>query len=805
MTRSALALSLGAALAQCGPSVIKLQAHKGQLSADPIEASTDQIYKLGGQWSFYPHQFIKVGQPQSLEPHSFVYTNAPSSWNAILPAKGHEQPGFGYGSYEITSRLTAGQRYGIMCGEMGIAARLYVNAELIAESGIPAATGAAEQAATEVLSGSFVASEGLTSILLHISNHGYRKGGFWNACYLGHTSSVERYYRLERYRDLFLSGAFLVTAFFHLILFLVVRRNPVLSLFALLCVLITVRLLVTNQRVLVELWPGLQFAAYLRLEIGSWLLAMPVGLHFVHRLFPLDVPIWIHRSAWLFAALLALGLAGSTLTISRLVPWSQAGLLSPAVFSAVFLIKAAIQRRPGALLFVSAALVFLAAVVNDILRTNDLIQTSQIAPLGLLLFIMAQAFLIARIYAQNESLKAANEKARKKELQDLVEERTTELKIANDARTNFFASISHELRTPVNAIVNISDLIAHVDGDRREFDTYVQLLRRSGTVLKDLINDIIDFSKLDSAHFELLHQPFPINTVIQETVEMMSGMAQSKELDLQLESESAPQDELLVLGDRMRFIQVILNLISNAIKYTEQGSVTIRQRYSQTTAGAIELYFEVQDTGPGIPAENLRTLFRPFQANRQQLNRTESGGLGLSIVDMLLKKMDSQIQLKSTVGGGSRFYFTLHLPLATDPDDAKLAASPLHPETRGPALFVDDNDVNRMLGQRMLQHLDIECDVAANGPDALQATQQKSYQLIFLDIMMPDMDGLEVLRRIRSSTALGRQPILIACTATTMDESQCDYQESGFDAVLAKPYNLETMQDAIQAALAAAT
>ncbi|MCB1317820.1 MAG: hypothetical protein KDK27_17765, partial [Leptospiraceae bacterium] len=278
----------------CIPRHSDTPVKKGRVSLTH-PAYAGQAIRVNGEWEFYPFVFL---DPKDVlnRPAPGSYPTVPSSWNTYLSDAGD---GIGYGSYRLVAAVSPGRAYGIYGGEMGVATSIYIDGHLIARSGRPSESATQEVPETLPMEGTFIPQGDTSEVIIHISNFDYRKGGFWNALYLGDAESIRRFVRMQRFRDMFLAGAFLISAFYHLILFLVIRRDRVLPLFSLLSLIITFRLLGTNQRLLVDLFPVLHFPAYFRIEIGSWLLAMPVGLHFVYCLFPRHIPRRIHQFAYL--------------------------------------------------------------------------------------------------------------------------------------------------------------------------------------------------------------------------------------------------------------------------------------------------------------------------------------------------------------------------------------------------------------------------------------------------------------------------------------------------------------------------
>ncbi len=375
----------------------------------------------------------------------------------------------------------------------------------------------------------------------------------------------------------------------------------------------------------------------------------------------------------------------------------------------------------------------------------------------------------------------------------------------NVAKAQFLANMSHEIRTPMNGVLGALDLLgrSELTPEQRKL---LGTATSSSEGLLTVLNEVLDFSKIEAGRLELVDEPLALHPVLGSVVDLLSPMAQRK--GLALTTEFDPSLPARVKGDAGRIRQVLLNLIGNAIKFTDRGRVAVRARRVPGGGEArAALVVEVEDTGIGIAPEALPRLFTPFfQADQTDRRRFGGTGLGLVISKRLTEAMGGTLEVQSAAGRGSTFRVTLPLEaLAAAPaaGPAAAAAAPVsdsaQPSLAGKVLLVEDNAVNRMLAVAMLNKLGIEVTESENGETALQHLERSRFDLVLMDCQMPVMDGFEATReiRMRENGALAARTPIIAVTANAMsgDAERC--LQAGMDAYLAKPYTMESLRKAI--------
>jgi signal transduction histidine kinase/CheY-like chemotaxis protein len=379
-----------------------------------------------------------------------------------------------------------------------------------------------------------------------------------------------------------------------------------------------------------------------------------------------------------------------------------------------------------------------------------------------------------------------------------AEANAAEAQAAGRAKTSFLAMMSHEIRTPMNGVLGVADLLRGMSPDPQQ-RKLLDILAASGESLLRIINDILDFSKIEAERLELRPRPFELSGLLEEIEHLLSPQARAKQVNLIIDAG----DDLpaTVDGDRQRLGQVLMNLGTNAVKFTDRGEVRIGVRLLESVPGHARLAFQVRDTGIGIEPEALGHLFTPFMQLADAARHRGGGtGLGLVISQKLVNLMGGAIRVETGHNQGSCFSFTIDLPLA-DAIDTTATNKMLRPHALS-ILVAEDNSVNQTIVEAMLRQLGHVPTLVANGQEALAALAREDFDLVLMDCNMPVLGGIEATQLLRAGSAGARNPRIpvIALTANAMEGDRESCLAAGMNDFIAKPVNLGMLRAAIERA-----
>jgi len=399
------------------------------------------------------------------------------------------------------------------------------------------------------------------------------------------------------------------------------------------------------------------------------------------------------------------------------------------------------------------------------------------------------------LFEANKSLNKLNAT-----LESQIKERTRDLERAKilaeeaqKAESIFLASMSHEIRTPLNAIIGMSHLLKDANLNKEE-EKYLNVLNSSANILYRLISDVLDISKIESGRLEVVYKSFDLREMINTVLQAFVLKIEEKALNLNVDIDS--KINTWVKGDELLLNQILINLIGNAIKFTNQGQLDILVKVLNQNAKTYDLSFQVKDTGIGLSQEEIKNIFDRFkQANVEIRQKYGGTGLGLALTKKIVEILGGEISVESEPTKGSTF--TINLQLGKSESSANAADNiPLKTEFNNlnlPVLIVEDNEMNQIYISKLLDKWQIKYDLADNGEQAVHLAEKKDYSLIFMDLQMPILDGHEAVRQIKRISTKNKNTPVIALTASTLSSEKEKAREVGMDKFLFKPFRPEEL------------
>ena len=626
-------------------------------------------------------------------------------------------------------------------------------------------------------------------LVLHVANYAHAKGGPVNDLKLGAYADLQLAHSRNNALAAFVAALYLLGIFIMVNTYRLFRTSTVPLWFAAVCAMTLYRTVGANQYFLHELIPTLPFGLTTRLEYVSLYLMCGFYWEMVYRLASPLIPARIIRAARVvFVALTASVVLLPVRAFTALLWPAQLVMILSIVYGAAIMWLWGRQdwrgHRYGLLSFLAVAASSLAGIAGNL---GALEMPAWLCPL----FIVGQLIYIY-LHLNREAV------SHLERLRSAAEE-------ASAAKSSFLATMSHEIRTPMNGVLGMTSLLAdtRLTEEQRQF---VDTIRMSGTNLITIINDILDFSKVDAGHMQLETQPVHLRQVLEATAALSAGNAQQRGIDLVTELP-ADLTALRVEADPTRISQVVTNMLSNAIKFTERGAVTLRLSADLTFERAA-VRLDVADTGIGMTPEQLGRLFKSFaQADSSIARRFGGTGLGLAISKQLTELMGGRITVESAVGAGTTFSVYLDLPRLPDEAPTRTesagagnglaAGADELPELR--ILVAEDHPVNQKLIATILTKWGYAPDLVGNGLEAIEATDRQPYDLVLMDMQMPECDGVRATREIRRRHAPQRL-FIAALTANAQASDREICLEAGMQAFVAKPFRPAEIRGVLQEA-----
>lgn len=773
---------------------------EGVLDLRGWDLARDGNIRLEGDWAFYWSRLLTgkdfAGAPP--QPAEADFVQVPEVWNRYN-RDGNALPGHGYATYRLRVLLDgdAGD-LGLNIPTLSTAFRVFIDDRMIAEGGQVAASRSDSAAGYASQTVTFKPEASQFDLIVQISNYLYARGGMWYALELGDDSRIRASANRTLAIDMLCMGSAFMLGLYHFVIFLLRRADRSALYFGICCLVVAFRLLVVEQVHLQLFFPDVHVGMLIFIEYFMYYCGIPCATLFIHQLYPRDFPLLAVRAVTVASALFLLSVI--LLPVELYTRWI--GYFHIVAFFACFsflysIVRACLRRRDGAWMQLLGASLFVFSIVHDILYNNNQIDLfgRQIIPFGFFLLLFIEAAELARRFSNAFRT---------------IEGLSDKLLGLNKMKDEFLANTSHELKTPLHGIINIlQSLLEGAAGPLSEsqgknMTVVISAARR----LANLINDILDFSKLKNSDIPLQRTSVDVGALLNANLPIFRHYIGEKPIKLRL---SVPDDLPLAYADGNRLLQILYNLIGNAIKFTERGEVVV-----EAAAEWERLRVSVSDTGIGIPADKMDVIFQSFEQIGTGVAKEYGGvGLGLQIARQLVQLHGGELTVSSQEVGGSTFAFTLPLAAGEDrslpedvarayllpkgerrmdriiePELSKQESADNWADNRKPftLLAVDDDPVNLQVVINTFARERYQVLLARNGEEAMNVIAANlGIDLVLLDVMMPGMSGYEACRLIRAKYSLLDMPVLLL-TVKNAPEDLLDGFAAGANDFLTKPF-----------------
>lgn len=737
-----------------------------------------EVIDLEGRWRFYWQEFVSpLKAPLNQERPFFM--DFGESWSD-LPALKNSYHAKGYGTYElniVSSRSS--EDFALRIPEFYSAYTLYLNGEEVSRNGTVGTNLGESEPYWLPKVVSIDLQQGVNRLVLHVSNFEHHRGGSVGPISLGPANTMFFYKNMAVSGSLFIAGTLLIAAVFSLIVYYFQKLDFAFLFFGLFALTYMYRVVGTDTYILHEVFTGLNWYTAIRLEYLSLFLSVIFFTYFYKNLIARRAPEWIFHSIGAVSLIMALTVMLPPRTFTAFINYYLLFIAAALLITTTFYLRA-IRLSHSMSWFTAISVFSLIAVMALKLSSFFGFGTGHLflSFFGYIVFIIAQTIALSQRFGYNMRM------------------HITQSESAVVSQQNFMNSVSHELKTPMNAIMGMTEFLSRskLDADQK---AKLETIRKNSEQLNNLLMDLLNFSAIDTGSLKLETRKFDLKEVVDKAIEQ-SGAKDTSNINFKLSYDENIPEELA--GDPDRLGQVIFHLLSNAFKFTTKGNVNFSMQMQSVEGNLVNLKMIVQDTGIGIKAEELDKVVKAFNQGNEGNTRTHGGtGLGLTISSNIIELMGGELWIDSEFGQGTTVVceFMLKTPRLNLSKHAKELKDEYTEKIEGlKILYAEDNPINQKLLVMIMKTMGYEVDIANNGLEAWEMALTKRYQIIFMDVQMPKMDGIEATKRIVKDQP--ERPIIIAVTANAEVADQKRCIEAGMNDFIPKPFNAKMLKDALR-------
>ncbi len=787
-------LALAGAFAFLGRDTSHVHPENGVLDLQGWHPEQDGALTLSGGWDFYWDRFLAVQDLGTDVPD--LTAEVPNVWNRYK-VDGKNLPGVGYATYRLrVINAPLSRPLALRIPTFSTAYELYIDGRLVSSNGTIGTDATQSIPWYRPRTLEFTPERSDFSIVVHVANFAYSRGGMWYPLSLGTPKQIQSADRTVVNKDLLLIGALAVMAFYYLVIFLLRREDKSSLYYVFMCLTFAIRTLVLGDYLIYSVVPLITFRAIIVIEYMTVCYFPIFAAYMIGELFPEERSEKVLQVFVLYATVMTLVFLFTPISFfTELVYLLDIAALITGTYPILCAARAFLHRKRDAATVLLGTLPVIVSAAHDMLYQNNRINSNvgELVPAGLFLLLVMQSFVLARRSA--EAFKS-------------VSVLSQQLLRLDKVKDEFLANTSHELRTPLSGILGISEVM--LKGGDGELNSRQQqnlsIIADSSRRLANLVNDILDYAKMRNGDILLNIRPIQIEGLISTVVGVFQQLSRSKDCELIVDM---PDGLPPVLADENRVVQILYNLVGNAVKFTVHGHIKTSVRKK---GNMLELC--VSDTGEGIPEDKLEDIFKSFEQVDSSLTRRHRGtGLGLPITKHLVELQGGTIHVASRLGAGSQFTFTLPVAdSAPTPVDPSLAASMLAQTTQELAvamadtpvatentagsihvLLVDDETVNLQAASSILRLGGYGVTTTSNGKAALaELARNRDIAVVVLDVMMPELSGYDVCLRIREDRPSYELPVLMLTAKVSTEDIVMGFK-SGANDYLPKPYEPEEL------------